>query len=96
MIPHSRPGRWRSAGSSVWTRVRTGRPVRKLSMRLQIPPLTNNISSAVFEPESLIYYEYPGGLRMKSLCTYSSIAAQIISLEIILTMIRDRKEETAF
>ena len=28
VIPHSRPGRWRSAGSSVWTRVRTGRLVR--------------------------------------------------------------------
>ena len=28
VIPHSRPVRWRSAGSSVRTRVRTGRPVR--------------------------------------------------------------------
>ena len=28
VIPHSRPGIWRSASSSVWTRVHTGRPVR--------------------------------------------------------------------
>ena len=28
VIPHSRPGRWRSAGSSVRTPERTGKPVR--------------------------------------------------------------------
>ena len=28
VIPHSRPGRWRSAGSLVRTPERTGRPVR--------------------------------------------------------------------
>ena len=36
VIPHSRPGRWRSAGSSVRTRVRTGRPVCTLLDR-QLP-----------------------------------------------------------
>ena len=36
VIPHSRPGRWRSAGSSVRTRVRTGKPVRTLLGR-QLP-----------------------------------------------------------